>query len=95
MFIYFLQAASTGANTPAKRDNMANMTEKFSAYLEQKATYLSSQASVSQPQLKQFGMWANYDKMIAKLDDDDLLDYNIGLMEYTAKFLQEKRQKHK
>lgn len=57
------------------------MAQTFSSYLQKKAEPELAVPKNTQAPLKHYEMWANYDKMIAKLDEDAVNDLNIDLMQ--------------
>lgn len=69
---------------------MDEMAQSISHFLASKSTPF-----IPNTQLKHYEMWANYDKMISKLDDESIEDLNIELMTVIGNAVKAHRQKTK
>lgn len=71
-------------------ESFSNMANSFSSYLTTKSTVAQP---VVQPQLKHHTMWAHFDQMISKLDDESVEDLNIDIMKVIGDALKAHRKK--
>lgn len=81
-------------------DRLLGMTQMMAKYFESKVQTQQStqQASLPaplppQPRLKFYEMWANYEKMMHILDEDDVVDLNIELTNVIGAAVKRKRNK--
>lgn len=65
---------------------MAEVAQSLSNFLEKR-----SQAA-KEPELKYQTMWANFDRMLSKLDDDTVEDLNIEITNLIGAAIKRKRQ---
>lgn len=75
------------------------MTEIMSNYFEAKTqtqTQQSTQEALpAQPRLQYYEMWANYERMMRILDQDDVVDLNIELTNVIGNAVKRKREQNK
>lgn len=81
----------TNSNKQKKKDriaeNISTLTSKFSNYLEQRDTAKPT------PPLKHFSMWANFDSLASKLNDDEIEDLNIDITNLIGTALKKSRER--
>lgn len=75
--------------------SMATMASSISNFLETRAGTSSSGQPSMQPPLKHYTMWANFDKLISKFDDEEVSDLNIDLMVIIGQAIRKKRDQIK
>lgn len=70
------------------------MAETFNSYLKNKSSTVQPQQFQQAP-LQHYEMWANFDRMIAKFDEDEVNDLNVTLTNAIGCALKEKRSRQK
>lgn len=70
------------------------MSKIMSNYFEAKTQSQQStqQALPAQPRLQFYEMWANYERMMHTLDEDDIVDLNIELTNVIGNAVKRKRE---
>lgn len=74
-------------------DSIASLAHSVTSYFDKRSNPEVVEPKNTQAPLKHFEMWANYDKMIAKLDDDAIVDLNIELMQVIGTAVKNYRKK--
>lgn len=80
--------------TTVLAESMVRVADTFSHYLADKNIQLENQPPppANHLGLKHYHMWANYDKMIEKLDDNAIQDLNMELMILIGNIVKKNRQ---
>lgn len=69
------------------------LAHSVTSFFDKKSNPEDVESKNTQAPLKHFEMWANYDKMITKLDDDAIVDLNIELMQVIGTAVKNYRKK--
>lgn len=101
MFFHVLdEALETKSKARAKpnvvlSESVSKMASSFSNYLCNKQPSESQTQRAQQGQLKHHEMWAHFDKLISKLNEEEVEDLNFDLSNVIRATIQKKRDRDK
>lgn len=94
IFIYFIQN-----QFKSKNKSKSSWTDDISILAASVTNFLGNrkkEVETKQPTqtLKHYTMWANFDALVSKFDDDDIVVLNIDITNLIESFLKRKREKN-
>lgn len=93
----FFQNRTLPAKSKEKKDKIADslseMANSFSSYFQTKSVPMQQPIeSPAKPPMKYTEMWANFDKLVSKLDEDAVDELNIEITNLIGAALKKKRE---
>lgn len=95
-----IQDHMSTSKSKSKKDQLAEsvsmMANSLSSYVQCKSVPLTKQdESPAKPKLKYLEMWSNFDRLVGKLDEDDVDDLNIEITNLIGAAIKKKRESSK
>lgn len=73
---------------------MSQLAHSFGVLVSNNKKGEEASGPMAQRPLQQFAMWANFDQLISRFNEDEIEDFNIGATNLIATIIQERRRRN-